>query len=321
MTLPRILAALLLAPLALGCGFTQLAVKRRLPAEINIDPKKTMAVAAIGGQGGEALAAELSAALMGTHRFTLVERQHLDAAMAELKLSASGKVSDETAMTFGELTGAATLVTGEVLTASYNESVRSDPSQCAREGKVVPCTNNTRSAAAKLEVTLKVVATESGHLLAAKTLHAEEARSTTATDHDPPEIHGQDEMLGTCRSAVIAQFLRVVAPYEVEERVLLRQDGDLPELERGNNYARLGDWEAAGAQYQGAIAAAKKPELKAAAQYNLSVALGMTGEFDQAMQLVEEAYAVDADGVYHEHAQHLREMKEQAARMREQESK
>jgi len=92
-----------------ACGTTQFSVTRRAPAEVKIPSGKVIAVTPLPGTGGEALSSELAQALLETKRFQVLERQHLDAALNELKFS-SQHVSDETAMSFGNMTGASTLV-------------------------------------------------------------------------------------------------------------------------------------------------------------------------------------------------------------------
>ncbi len=308
---------------ATACGGTYVVVKRRIPAEITIRADRTMAVAGIEGDGGAALAADVSAAILATNRYPLVERQRLDAVLREIKLSAAGHVSDATAVTFGEMTGAATLVAGDVHISTYQEHVTREDQKCARDGKLVPCSLYTRTARAALDVALRVVETESGHLLAIKQLSASSEEEARAYERPPPPFDAGAQMLAQCRKDVASQFAKVIAPHDVEELVHLLDDGDLPELERGNNFAKLGNWEQAEAQYNAALSRAKtagmKPALVALATYDLGVAVAYGGDLDAGLGLLEEAYALDPRDVYMEQVTRVRQMKADAARVKEQE--
>lgn len=325
-TLPsfaRGLAAALLLSSVTACSGTYVVVKRRIPAEITIRADRTMAVAGIEGPTGAALAADLSEAIMATQRYSLVERQRLDAVLREIKLSADGHVSDTTAMTFGEMSGAATLVAGDVIAADYREEVVRSESECARNGKLVRCSIFVRSARAAMNVSLRVIETESGRLLAIKQLEASGERRAQAYDNPPPPFDASITMLAQCRKDVASQFAKVIAPHDVEELVHLFDDGDLPELERGNNFAKLGNWDQAEAQYNAALSRAKsagmKPALVALATYNLGVAVAYGGDLDGGLGLIEEAYALDPRDVYMEQVTRVRQMKVDAARVKEQE--
>lgn len=310
------------ALLLTACGTTQFSVTRRAPAEVNVPAGKVMAVAPIPGAGGEALTAELTQALLETKRFSVLERQHLEAAMNELKFS-SQHVNDETAMSFGNMTGAATLVVGEVTGADYQENVSSSQGQCTtNDGKLVDCTRYQRVGVANLRVVLKVLETESGKLLAAKTLSSSQQRSAAAENQEPPPLNAKDELLAGCRQEVVQAFVKVIAPHEKQVWVALRADDDLPELETGNNYARVGNWAEALGQYQRAVERSKvmDKEQQAMALYNLGIALGYSGNFDEGVAQVEHAYALDPDGLYLEQAQVIRQFKEEAARLAAQEA-
>ncbi len=319
--LPLLRLLFLIAPLATACGTTQFSVTRRAPAEVNIPSGKVIAVTPLPGAGGEALSSELTQALLETKRFQVLERQHLDAAIAELKFS-SQHVSDETAMSFGNMTGASTLVTGEVTKADYREDVSSSKDQCTTDdGTLRECVRYTRTAVADLRVVLKVIETESGKLLAAKTLGAQQQRSAAGVDQEPPALNVQDDLLTACRTEVVTAFVRVVAPHDKQVMVALRTDDDLPELETGNNYAKIGNWSAAVDQYRSAVAKSKAldPAQQAKALYNLGIGLGYSGAFDDGIAEVEHAYALDPDDLYREQAGVIRQFKEEAARLAAQE--
>jgi tetratricopeptide (TPR) repeat protein len=311
--------------LTTGCGTTQFMVTRRAPAEVDLAPGKLIAVAAIDGEGGDALVSELTQALVETKRFEVLERQNLDAAMKELKFS-SEHASDETAISFGKMTGAANLVAGVVSGADYREDVTTENQECPKpDGTVAPCVRHTRTAVADYRVTLKVIETETGKLLAAKNLDAKEARAVATMDAPPPELNVKNDLLRACRADIVGRFIRAVAPYEKQVMVSLLSDDDLPELEPGNNYARIGNWGAALEQYRAALARAEstnaKPALKAMALYDIGVALAYSGSYAEGIASIEKAYALDPSYLYEQQLAEVRKLAEEDARLKQQESK
>lgn len=312
-----------LAGLATACGTTSITVTRRSPAEINLRPGTAVAVATLEGEGGDLLAEDLTQALVGTQRFQVVERRRLDAALQELQLSASGHVSDDTAMSFGNMTGAQTLVIGRVVRADHRETLSERTESCMKDDGMGECQRRTRTAVAELVAALQVIETESGRVLAAKSFEEKEERSTEAVDAEPPLVASREELLRACRAALVRRFVAVVSPHDKQVQVVLLEDGDLPELETGNNFARIGNWESASERYQSALVTAEQaplsPEQIAKALYNLGVALGYSGAFDEGIDHIERAYGLDPDPLYHRQRDTLRAFKDEDARLRAQE--
>ncbi|MCK6546965.1 hypothetical protein L6R52_14035 [Myxococcota bacterium] len=173
-------------------------------------------------------------------------------------------------------------------------------------------------------MTLKVVETETGKLLAAKNLDAKEARAVATIDAPPGELNVKDELLRACRADVVRRFVRAIAPYEKQVMVTLLSDDDLPELETGNNYARVGNWGAAIEQYRAALARAEsgnlKPELRAMALYDLGVGLAYSGSYAEGIASIEKAYAIDPSFTYQQQLDEIRRLAEEDARLKRQES-
>lgn len=182
-------SALWPAGLLSACGTTSITVTRRAPAEIDLPPRTTLAVANVEGEGGELWAEALTQALVSTRRFEVVERQRLEAALKELQLSVAGQAYDDTAMSFGQLTGAKTQVIGGVVEADCSEAVIETTESCIEEDAMGECARRTRTGLSSLEAALQVIETETGKV-----------------------------------------------------QVVLLEDGDLVELETGNDSARIGNW-------------------------------------------------------------------------------
>lgn len=318
---PLSLAALT-ALLVSGCSYTPLTVTRLAPAELDIATGKAVAVTTIAGPSGEPLATALTEALVATGRFQVLERRRLEPVMAELKFSAAGHVSDESAMSFGEMTGAALLVVGEVVTADYKEQLKPEVQQCTKDGKAAECTVNTRTARYALRVSLEVVETESGRVVGARTLAAEKVQEVKATDAEPPPLEAEPALGAECRAEVVAAFSRMVAPHKVQVTVFLRTDDALPELEAGNVQAQIGNWTSAIEQYQSAVAKGTQQalprEVQAMAHYNLGIGYGYSGSYKEGLAALEQAITLDPDPRYREQLAVVRGFQEDAARLAKQ---
>lgn len=282
-----------------GCFATRVTVPRTAPAEIDLGSYRRLAVGGVGGQGGDAVNAEVTRALFASQRFEVLDRQHIAELTREQDFQISGRVSDESAVSVGQMLGAAVLVVGDMVTYDYDESVSTSKSKCTKgKDTKATCVDYTRSASAHVAASFKVIDAETGKILAVRTLQAQDGRSTTERDAKPEPYNAKAEMLATCTSRVADAFAAVIAPHVVQDTVELLDDGDLPELERGNNMAKIGAWPKAIAEYQAAVA--RLPgELstgdQAKAYYNLGVALGYSGDYDSGIEQLERSYALDAE--------------------------
>lgn len=278
-----------------ACANTRVTVPRMAPAEVDLKSYSRLAVGGIAGPGGNDVNALLTEALVATKHFDVLDRVSLANLIHEQNLAVSGRVSDESAVSVGQLIGAAALVVGDVNDMTYTESVDQKYAQCSNNGRVYECQQYTRSAAAHCAVTLKVLATETGKVLAARAMEFTESRSETK-DGEPPKAFKADKaMLDACNRQIAQRFAAVVAPHSVNVTVELLDDGDLPDLERGNNFAKTGNWQSALQAYQSAVASLTeetKPAVQAKAYYDLGVAYSFSGDHDSGITQLERAYSL-----------------------------
>jgi hypothetical protein len=314
---------LLALSLSTACAGTTVFVPRLSPAEINLASYKRLAVGGVSGPGGEAVVDDLTQALVGTQLFEVLDRKSLGAVLKEQQLSVSGLVSDETAVSVGNMIGAAALLVGEVNVYDYGENVVAEDQQCAKDGKLVPCKNYTRTANAKVTAGFKVMDTKTGKVLAAKTLQSNDQRVARATDVEPPPVNAKDETLAACRKRVVEDFMKVIAPYKISVEVHLKDDGDLPTLETGNNFAKIGNWASAIEQYRMALDKAEKtpdikPKVKAKALYNLGIGLGYSGHYDDGVAELEKAYSLTPEDTIADQIARIKQFKLDDAKLAEQ---
>lgn len=306
-----------------ACANTRVAVPRMAPAEVNLAGYKRVAIGGIGGDGAEKIVVDLTAALFETKRFDVLDRQHLHEVVKEQDFGVSGRVSDESAVSIGQMIGSAALVVGDVLSSDYKEDVRQANRKCTKDGKVYDCVEYTRTASARMGVAFKIIDTETGKILVAKNLEAAKTRSVSSHDQVPGALDASDDLLKACRAQLVGDFVKVVAPYQVNVVVELLDDGDLPELEVGNNFARLGNWNDAIAQYSAALAKAEadpeiSAETRAKAHYNLGVGFGYSGRYDAGVAELEKAFSLDPDDRYMAQIATIKKFKEDDARLAEQ---
>jgi tetratricopeptide (TPR) repeat protein len=291
------LAFLVLTLALAACAGPQITVPRMAPAEINLAGYKRLAIGGVGGPDGSVVTAEVTSAVFATNRFEVLDRANLAQVTKEQDFQISGRVSDDKAVSIGQMIGAAALLVGDVLAETYDEDVNRQDSECSRDGKKARCVDFTRSAAAHLTVTLKVIDTESGKILAVKSLDAQEQRSTTQSQTPPSPFNARDEMLEVCRKKIATDFADVIAPHTVNITVQLLDDGDLPELERGNNYAKLGDWTKALGEYSAAVDRIDQGKIdtddQAKAYYDLGIGYGYSGQYEQGVAALEKSFSLD----------------------------
>ncbi|MEO1172597.1 MAG: tetratricopeptide repeat protein, partial [Myxococcota bacterium] len=186
-----------------------------------------------------------------------------------------------------------------------------------------PCIEYIRRASADLSVNLKVVDTESGLVLAAKTVGGQRTNQKSAKENEPLPFNAKARWLAACRTEAVKTFMRVIAPYQENVRVTLKDDSDFPNLERGNNFAKIGNWADARRAYSTAQQnAANTPDVdddvKAKILYNLGIAAGYAGDYDQGLRMLGQSYALDPDPGTEAQIRTLKQFKSDDARLEQQ---
>ena len=87
-------------------------------------PYQSVAVGDMSGQGNRVMTDTLEEALVGTNRFTVVDRQHMAAVMRELQLSSTDLADPNSASKLGKVVTAGALIFGDV-----ESRYREQPSQ------------------------------------------------------------------------------------------------------------------------------------------------------------------------------------------------
>ena len=134
------------------------------------------------GGVGRALTTMLTNELSARPAFTVVERQKLRAVMEEQNLSQSGRVSPETSIAIGKLTGAQFLITGTV--TAFEEKFN-EPT--VKRGFLGIGTKVTAppSMGGYLAVDLRVIDTATGEIRHARTIEGTTPPSADGNAYDP----------------------------------------------------------------------------------------------------------------------------------------
>jgi curli biogenesis system outer membrane secretion channel CsgG len=175
------------------------------------------------GGVGRALTTMLTNELSARPAFIVVERQKLRAVLEEQDLSASGRVSAETSIAIGKLTGAQYLVTGTV--TAFEE--RFEPATVKRSGlfgrnaQVSP-----PSMGGYLAVDLRVIDTVTGEIRHARTIAGTTPPNADGSVGNDPYESGPDQRAVRAAVIEIVDYLQCamvardacLAVYEEKER-------------------------------------------------------------------------------------------------------
>lgn len=320
------LAAVTLA--MVGCA-PEIMVPRQKPAEINLRGIKRVAITGIEGSGGKELEGQILEQLQGSNRFELVERAQLDKVKAELGLGSSVEFREgDTAI--GKLLPAAAIIWGHVDRADFDQTNTSKAETCTRsvkQGKKkvsqsYPCKKNERTGKVSIAVQLRVFDTNTARILAAKTLNSQEEQHEAKTDEDVPPIDGE-ALKEHCRHTIAEDFVKVIAPHVVQEKVKLTDDSSLPDIKQGNEYLKRGDSQAALELYGKALAKANgdatvSPKAKARAYYAHGLGSALVGDYQTAVEEIRTANMGDSNSDWLDMEVRVKRWQEEAKKVDEQ---
>lgn len=309
-----------------GCSTVGIKVPVTRPAEINLRGKSEIIIGEVSGRGGAEIADYLKEKVIESGRFKLIDRQHLNRVLGELKLSTSDLADSEKQKQLGKLMTGSILVVGRVSQYKYGEDMKKEKSTCTRgSGKKTvkyTCYHYQRTGVATVKTSFSVIDIQTGQNLKAKTIKFEESDLTTATDEYPAEID-KDSLLDICKKKVATNFMKAIAPYKEYVVANFQKDGDLPMLEIGINYARTGQWEDATSQFQSAVQQAGgnadiSPSTAAKAHWDLGLAYEYTYRFDEAITEIKKAYQLSGDADYLKEVSNVKRLRKEQQKLKEQ---
>lgn len=154
----------------------------------------------LSGGVGRSLTQMLGNELSAKGEFTVVERQKLRAVLEEQNLSASGRVSKESSVAIGKLTGAEYLVTGTVTAFEDNKQTRYKSGFLGIGGRV-----ETVSSGGYLAIDLRVIDTATGEIAYARSIEGRTEATSVRADVGNASVQSMDDGPGAraVRAAVI----------------------------------------------------------------------------------------------------------------------
>ena len=278
-----------------ACGTVAVRVPVMKPAEINMAPYQSVAVGEMTGSGNRPMTSALEEALVNTSRFTVVDRQHMEQVMRELRLSSTDLADPAAAAKLGKVVTAGALIFGDVQN-SYREQPDSSRYQ---DDKKVWHTWNTLKGEVYTRATFKIVDVSTGRLIVARTYEERREDTNRALDRRPEAI---DRMAleTAARRAVLERFMKAIVPHQEFMYANFQKDGDIPQLEGGIGWAERGDWKKAQSTFNDAVQAAEKNVKLKGGQvgkcyWNLGLAYEYAGDYDKAEAMVNKAYSLSND--------------------------
>jgi curli biogenesis system outer membrane secretion channel CsgG len=305
-----------------GCAET-VKVSRVKPAEVDVTGYRKIAVGNVTGNNGRTIAASLEQALHDSGRFEVLERSHLGMILQEQGLSRSGAVEPDETVQVGKMVGSAALIFGNVGRRDYSQKRTHEDKACGDRKRPYPCTEYVVTGTWTEQVHFKVVDTTTGKIIAMKHVARSREKQVSAIDAIPAVTWDVESVSRDLDREVVREFMTAIAPHTVWEQVHLFTDGKLPELEIGVNFAKAGQWPSAIGQFRAACEKADadpgiQPRLKARARYDLGVALGYSGSYDDGIGELEKAVRIQPEDTYVREIRRIKMFRSDAETLREQ---
>lgn len=293
------------------------------PAQINLSNFKKIAVGDMTGWHAADVAGELTDRLVQSSRFEVLDRAHLDQMMQEYHLTMSGLVNQDSATQLGNLIGASALIFGRVEEYHYAENTSHHTENVYDIVKWVPKKVGTkevytRNGKGTVEVSFTITDLTTGRILISPSI-TQSASTQTSVDNQPPapEIN-QEDLLATARRQVISRFMDMITPHSVSAQVVLLNDSDIPELDRGIDYAKNGSMNYAIENFISAVKNHQGNKNIDKAYFDLGVAYEYANNFKDGLEMLNKAYSIKPDPRYANEISHCKSMEANYTKLQEQ---
>ena len=295
----RLLPLLWLSPLLIGCGTKAVYLTVTRPAEVNLKDFDKIAVGEIKVHGSGVFSEELMQALFDSERFEVLDHESLKMSLSQNDLVMSTLMEGDSEEEIRRIFGNIALISGNITGYEYDENVTSTASQQKDKetGKVTTTRTYKRTGTARISASLRVMDLRTAKILAKKNFTKSKRAEKTGKNSLPARIDSL-ALLGSCRAQIISSFMRVIAPYTERVRVSFETAKEMPELERGFNLAKLGNWDAAIGIFEEVTRVYSSSPVVHKAYYNLGLSYMYSDRFDEARAALEEAYASKPDRKY-----------------------
>lgn len=186
-----------------------------------------------------------------------------------------------------------------------------------KTGEVKTTLTYTRKGSATVKAVLQVIDGRTKEVLTIKNF-TKRASDSERRENSYPKSIDRDRLFKSCREQIVQSFIRVIVPYTEMVSVAFETDDKMPELERGFNMVKEGNWDAAIDFFSQTTEIYSNSPLVHKAYYNLGLGYMYTDQFDQGLSALEEAYAIKAEGKYQKAIEALDRRIEDKRRLEEQ---
>ncbi len=280
-----------------GCATTSVNYWVNRPAEINLRDYPQIAIGDIETAFAEiqhayAIRDAFTVKLIRSNYFDAVlDRQHLEALMQEHYLAWSGMMDENSAWELGQLLGASALVYGSVTRDEYQENLtQREYTRKDKDGNVYPVTEYTRTGEYFLNVSVRVIDTQTSRILGIRELSVRNSDQISAENEQPGFIE-IETLYRQSVEDIAEQFVHMVAPYQQVTQATYELDKKyLPELALARQYIINGNTGQALDLLEQATQKFDIPAKSLAkAYYNLGLLQTYIGDFDSAMENLNQA--------------------------------
>lgn len=289
----KILIIFSLSLLLFGCGTKAVMMTVTRPAEINLKGYDKIAVTQVVNKKGrvdnhsENIAEEITAQLVSSSRFDVVDRQHLKDVIKEQSLALTGMLDETSAPEIGKLLGVSAMIFGRVQHDKYTEETSTDKPTTDKKGK--KHIKKHRRGKYSVNLSLKLIDVETAKILLVKNISVQKSAHTSAVDKTPAKID-KNPLFKQCVISIGSKFIRMVAPYQIRVKASFETDDELPKVDRAVAMFKVGEWSDGIKLLESATKKKKlKKEIRAKAFYNLGLAQVYQGQYDPAMENIKKA--------------------------------
>ena len=319
----NIFFSIIIIGLIIGCGTKSMLMTVTRPAEVNLKGYNKIAIGDIVDGTGEVnrhaqdVADDLTAALFDSETFEVLDRQNLNRIMSEHKLGLSGIIDESSAAELGKIIGAAVLVFGRIQGDKYDETTsKADPWK-DKNGNWHQ--THYRTGTYDMSVNLKVIDIKTAKILAVRSLFSSKTSQNSADNKWPEEID-KDILYTKCLKSITSQFMKMVAPYDVQIKASFQTDTLLPEVDQALTQLKIGEWDEGIKLFEEATKKQNlEPKIQAKAFYDLGLAQMYGGDYDASIENFKEAMKLmPSKKIYQNAITTAKSEKEKAEKLKEQ---
>ncbi len=283
-----------------ACATHSIRVPVLVPAPVNLIAYDLVAVDRFHGEGCDPFSDQLAEALgsavnplTGKPGFEVLHRKDIDRTLDQIRDRRGDEWDKRTMEMLDRWRTAKVVLKGTMQQHQVDEQIVEERSK-DQHGKVY--VRQKRINTARVVVLLEATDVEGNRAFDTVTLHGQAGTECWLGPNSPPVVD-PSPLLADARAQVVQAYLERVLPHTTHVAVDLYKDSDFPDLQVGNGFAEVGNWQAAADAYGRALQqmTGEKAEARYMGLFNLGVAYEFSDRFDEARKTLEEAYAVGQD--------------------------